>query len=154
MLSVLGAFFAGMAVLQAWPGRGFWQGHLRGGPGKLTSMIQSMAQTPQPRFLAGLVRGFASFTAAHGFAVNLFAVLALALPGAALLSGVALMSVGAGRSGPAAPGAGLRLIRIAVPLRVELDRRAIDRDATGPPDVRRRVQQPTLRNDPLGRPCF
>ena len=29
-LPVLGAFFLGMAVLQAWPGRGFWQGTLRG----------------------------------------------------------------------------------------------------------------------------
>src|SRR5450755_2430153 len=112
--SVLGAFFAGMAVLQAWPGRGFWQGRLHGGPGTLTGMIQAMAQTPQPGFLASLVRGFASFTAAHGFAVNLFAVLALALIGAALLTGVALMTSAAGRSGPAAPGAGLRLIRVAV----------------------------------------
>ena len=110
VLTAAGLFFAGMAVLQAWPGRGFWQGRLRGGPGTLTGMIQSMAQTPQPRLLASLVRGFASFTAGHGFAVNLFAVVALALIGAALLAGVALMTSAAGRSGPAAPGAGLRLI--------------------------------------------
>ena len=103
VLSALGAFFAGMAVLQAWPGRGFWQGRLHGGPGTLTGMIQSMSQTPQPRFLARLVRGFASFTAAHGFAVNLFAVIALALIGAALLTGVALMTRAARRGSPAAP---------------------------------------------------
>ena len=114
VLSALGAFFAGMAVLQAWPGRGFWQGRLHGGPGTLTGMIQSMSQTPQPRFLARLVRGFASFTAAHGFAVNLFAVIALALIGAALLTGVALMTRAARRGSPAAPGAGLRLIRVTV----------------------------------------
>jgi cytochrome oxidase Cu insertion factor (SCO1/SenC/PrrC family) len=114
VLSAAGLFFAGMAVLQAWPGRGFWQGRLHGGPGTLTGMIQSMAQTPQPRFLARLVRGFASFTAAHGFAVNLFAVIALAMIGAALLTGVALMTRAAGRGGPAGPGAGLRLIRVAV----------------------------------------
>jgi cytochrome oxidase Cu insertion factor (SCO1/SenC/PrrC family) len=87
MLAVLGLFFAGMAVLQAWPGRGFWQGHLGHGPGTLTGMVQSMAQTPQPGFVASWVRGFGSFTATHGFAVNLFAVVALALIGAALLTG-------------------------------------------------------------------
>jgi hypothetical protein len=74
----MGLFFTGMAVLQAWPGRGFWQGRLHGGPGTLTDMIQSMAQTPQPAVLVGWVRGFGAFTAAHGFAVNLFAVVALA----------------------------------------------------------------------------
>ena len=108
LLSALGVFFAGMAVLQAWPGRGFWQGRLHGGPGTLTAMIQSMAQTPQPGFLAGWVRGFASFTAAHGFAVNLFAVIALALIGAALLTSAA------GLSSPAALSLRRRLIRVAV----------------------------------------
>jgi len=90
LLAVLGLFFTGMAVLQAWPGRGFWQGRLGHGPGTLTGMIQSMAQTPQPAFLAGWVGGFGSFTAAHGFAVNMFAVAALALIGTALLIGAAL----------------------------------------------------------------
>ena len=88
MLAVLGLFFAGMAVLQAWPGRGFWQGRL--GHGTLAGMIQSMAQTPQPAFLAAWVSGFGSVTAAHGFAVNIFAVVALALIGTALLIGAAL----------------------------------------------------------------
>jgi cytochrome oxidase Cu insertion factor (SCO1/SenC/PrrC family) len=85
-LSVLGAFFLGMAALQAWPGRGFWQGTLRGGSGTLTGMIRSMAATPQPAVLAGWVSGFGSFTAAHGFAVNLFAVIALAAIGLSLLT--------------------------------------------------------------------
>ncbi len=102
MLGVLGLFFTGMAVLQAWPGRGFWQGRLGHGPGTLTDMIQSMAQTPQPAFLADWVGGFGSFTAAHGFAVNMFAVVALALIGSALLAGAAL------------PGRRLPLIRLAV----------------------------------------
>jgi cytochrome oxidase Cu insertion factor (SCO1/SenC/PrrC family) len=84
-LSVLGAFLLGMAVLQAWPGRGFWQGTPRGGSGTLTGMIRSMAATPQPAVLAGWVSGFASFTAAHGFAVNLFAVITLAAIGLGLL---------------------------------------------------------------------
>jgi cytochrome oxidase Cu insertion factor (SCO1/SenC/PrrC family) len=85
-LSILGAFFLGMAVLQAWPGRGFWQGTLPGGSGTLTGMIRSMAATPQPRVLAGWVGSFASFTAAHGFAVNLFAVIALTVIGLGLLT--------------------------------------------------------------------
>jgi len=85
-LSILGAFFLGMAVLQAWPGRGFWRGTLRGGSGTLTGMIRSMSTTPQPAVLAGWVSSFASFTAAHGFAVNLFAVIALTAIGTGLLT--------------------------------------------------------------------
>ena len=34
-------FLAGMAVLQAWPGRGFWQGASHGQPGTLAGMTQS-----------------------------------------------------------------------------------------------------------------
>ena len=86
MLRVLGAFFVGMAVLQAWPGRGFWQGTLHSHQGTLTSMVSSMAATPQPSLFSGWVASFASFTAAHGFAVNLVAVIALAALGASLLS--------------------------------------------------------------------
>jgi hypothetical protein len=82
VLALTGTFLAGMAVLQAWPGNGFWSGTVNGKPGPLTSMIQSMAATPQPRPLASLVSAFGSFTAAHGWGVNLFAVVALALLGA------------------------------------------------------------------------
>jgi len=87
MLAGVGAFFVGMAVLQAWPGRGFWQGTAGGQPGTLTSMVQSMAGTSQPHVLSSVVSAFGSFTAGHGFAVNLFAVIALAVLGAAFLSG-------------------------------------------------------------------
>jgi cytochrome oxidase Cu insertion factor (SCO1/SenC/PrrC family) len=83
MLGGGGVFFLGMALLQAWPGRGFWQGRLDGQPGSLTAMIQSMAGTSQPRGLEVIVSGFGNFTEAHGFAVNLVAVLALAAAGAA-----------------------------------------------------------------------
>ena len=87
ILTVLGLFFVGMAVLQAWPGRGFWQGSRPGTPGTLTGMIRSMAGVPQPAIFARWVSGFGNFTAAHGFAVNLVAVVALAAIGAGLLSG-------------------------------------------------------------------
>jgi cytochrome oxidase Cu insertion factor (SCO1/SenC/PrrC family) len=89
ILAVMGLFFVGMAVLQAWPGRGFWQGQTRpdATPGTLTSMVQQMAQTPQPHLLSQGVAGFAGFDAAHGWAVNLFAVIALATIGATFLTG-------------------------------------------------------------------
>jgi len=78
-----GVFFLGMALLQAWPGRGFWQGRLDGQPGSLTAMVQSMTGTPQPHVLEVIVTRFGSFTESHGFAVNLVAVIALAAAGAA-----------------------------------------------------------------------
>jgi cytochrome oxidase Cu insertion factor (SCO1/SenC/PrrC family) len=84
LLGGAGAFFLGMALLQAWPGRGFWQGTLDGQPGSLAAMIKSMAGTSQPHAFEAIVSGFGNFTAAHGFAVNLVAVLALAAVGAGL----------------------------------------------------------------------
>ncbi len=89
ILSVMGLFFLGMAVLQAWPGRGFWQGRpLHGsGPGTLTGMVQQMSRTPQPGFLSSWVASFGAFDAAHGWAVNLFLVIFLAVLGTAFLSG-------------------------------------------------------------------
>jgi cytochrome oxidase Cu insertion factor (SCO1/SenC/PrrC family) len=87
VLAGLGLLLAGMAVLQAWPGRGFWQGRVHGRPGTLASMIASMSGTPQPHFLSALVSHFGSLDAAHGFAVNLVAVVALAAIGVAFLSG-------------------------------------------------------------------
>jgi cytochrome oxidase Cu insertion factor (SCO1/SenC/PrrC family) len=88
ILTLMGVFFLGMAVLQAWPDRGFWRGRLHGGatPGSLTSMVQQMAQTPQPRFMASWVASFGAFDAAHGWAVNLFLVICLAVLGSAFLS--------------------------------------------------------------------
>lgn len=84
LLGGSGAFFLGMALLQAWPGRGFWQGTLDGQPGSLAAMIKSMADTSQPHALEAIVSWFGNFTAAHGFAVNLIAVLAIAVVGAGL----------------------------------------------------------------------
>ena len=86
LLAGAGLFFIGMAVLQAWPGRGFWQGALHGQPGPLAGMIDSMTQLSQPHVLERIVAAFGSFDVAHGFAVNLFAVIALAVIGAGLLS--------------------------------------------------------------------
>ena len=87
LLAGLGLFFLGMALLQAWPGRGFWQGTTDGKPGTLSGMVQSMSGTPQPHFLSSLLASFGSFDASHGFAVNLFVVIALAAMGAIFLTG-------------------------------------------------------------------
>ena len=87
MTASLGVFLLGMAVLQAWPGRGFWQGGTKASPGTLGGMVAQMAATPQPHVFASVVSSFASFDLAHGWGVNLFVVVALALIGAALVSG-------------------------------------------------------------------
>ena len=87
ILRAAGLFLAGMALLQAWPGRGSWSGTTRsGGSGPLVGMVRQMARTPQPRVTSSLVRSFESFDAAHGWGVNLFVVIALAAIGAAFLS--------------------------------------------------------------------
>ena len=49
-------------------------------------MVQQMAQTPQPSFLSSWLAAFGRFDAAHGWAVNLFVVVALAFVGASFLS--------------------------------------------------------------------
>jgi len=76
ILGGTGLFFVGMAVLQAWPGRGFWQGQAttQATPGNLTAMAQSMSQTPQPHVIAHAVSWFAKMDAQHGWAINLVVV--------------------------------------------------------------------------------
>lgn len=81
MLRILGVLMLMMAMLQAWPGRGFWHGH-----GVLSDMVVAMASTPQPHVVATWVAWFARLSTAHGFAVNLAAVIALAAGGGALAS--------------------------------------------------------------------
>jgi cytochrome oxidase Cu insertion factor (SCO1/SenC/PrrC family) len=89
ILAVMGLFLVGMAVLQAWPGRGFWQGQKPRdrGLGPVATMAQTMAGTRQPHFLSSWLAAFSSFDAAHGFAVNLFVVVCLGVIGIALCAG-------------------------------------------------------------------
>ncbi len=83
LLAGLGVFLAGMTVLQAWPGRGFWNGST------LAGMVQSMAVTSQPPATGSLVSGFATLTRSHGLVVNLVAVIVMgALALAFLAAGV------------------------------------------------------------------
>jgi cytochrome oxidase Cu insertion factor (SCO1/SenC/PrrC family) len=88
LIAAAGTFLILMAVVQAWPGRGFWQGGTTTKAGTLARMAQQMAATPQPRFIASAVSSFASFDDSHGWGVNLFVVVTLAATGLGLLSRV------------------------------------------------------------------
>jgi hypothetical protein len=83
-----GALLLGLAILQAWPGRGYWQGR----SGSLTAAVGNMAAMRQPAVTRGLAQVSGSFIASHGFAVNLSVVIALTVIGACLLSGRALVA--------------------------------------------------------------
>ena len=87
ILAGVGVFLLGMAVLQAWPGRGFWQGVSGRRPGTLAGMTAAMARTPQPQVLSEWVSAFTAFDQAHGSAVNLCAVVLLAGIGGLFLTG-------------------------------------------------------------------
>jgi cytochrome oxidase Cu insertion factor (SCO1/SenC/PrrC family) len=79
-----GVYFIAMAVLQAWPGNGFWAD---GSSGALPAMVSDMAETPQPHAIAQVVGNFGSFAAGHAVLVNAFVVATLGAIGLALLSG-------------------------------------------------------------------
>jgi cytochrome oxidase Cu insertion factor (SCO1/SenC/PrrC family) len=89
VLAASGVFFIAMAVLQAWPGRGYWQGRLSATNhgGTLAGMVAQMARTPQPGFLASWVSSFGRFDSAHGWAVNLVVVIFVGGIGVALCTG-------------------------------------------------------------------
>jgi cytochrome oxidase Cu insertion factor (SCO1/SenC/PrrC family) len=82
LLAVMGAFILAMAVLQAWPGRGYWSG---GQAGAIPAMARQMQQLAQPGIFSSVEGGFARLSSAGGFAVNLAAVCAMALVGVGLM---------------------------------------------------------------------
>ncbi len=87
MLQASGAVLLAFAVLQAWPGRGFWQGNGHGQRGSLAAGIGAMTAARQPAMLHSLVSGADSLAASHGFAINLAIVIVLAATGCGLLTG-------------------------------------------------------------------
>ena len=109
-----GVYFIAMAVLQAWPGNGFWT---EGSSGALPAMVSEMAETPQPHAIAQVLGHFGSFAAGHAVLVNAFVVAALGGIGLALLSGrrrAARVGGGGGARGEPrglGAGAGLRGVR-------------------------------------------
>jgi cytochrome oxidase Cu insertion factor (SCO1/SenC/PrrC family) len=84
LLAGIGVCWIAMAVLQALPGNGFWQG---GDSGTLAAMVSSMAEISQPHVQAAMVSAFASFAGAHTAAVNLFVVVVLSALGVAFIVG-------------------------------------------------------------------
>lgn len=87
LIRVFGAFLCVMAALQAWPGRGFWNGRSDRAPliGTLPKMMKIMAQSPQPRILRSVVEHMVTLSVNHGFGVNLAVVLTLGLLGCLFL---------------------------------------------------------------------
>ncbi|MGH8980472.1 MAG: SCO family protein [Acidimicrobiales bacterium] len=86
--AVVGASFMGMALLQAWPGRGMWKGGTGSRAGGLEVWQITMAGMKDvPHFVSSWVVALAGFDAAHGWGVNLFLVVALAAIGVALVTG-------------------------------------------------------------------
>lgn len=109
LLSGIGVFWLGMAVLQAWPGRGYWQG---GEGGTLSSMISDMAGLTQPGWQSGMINSSFRFATHHAVLVNLVAVLALALASGGLLAGAGCLPGIGRRLGLDAPRP--RLLRVVV----------------------------------------
>ncbi|MBO0830423.1 MAG: hypothetical protein J2P29_00490 [Actinobacteria bacterium] len=92
ILQGIGALLAVSAVVQAWPHDGFWQGTQVGpgssrSPGPLAAFIGDMAASRQPTPVHDLVVWFGTLVAAHGFAVNMVVVVALAVAAVGLLTG-------------------------------------------------------------------
>jgi cytochrome oxidase Cu insertion factor (SCO1/SenC/PrrC family) len=83
---VAGAVMLAYAGLEAWPGRGFWEGGRGSAAGPLASMVQQMAQVPQPGSTRAMVSWFAGVVDHHGFAVNAVAVVLMATVGVGFLS--------------------------------------------------------------------
>jgi len=82
LLRAMGAFFVGMALLEAWPGRGFWR---PGSGNSIAAMARAMSQTPQPRLFSSLLASFARLVAHHAVAVNGTVVALLGVVGLGLL---------------------------------------------------------------------
>ncbi len=84
----LGAFTLLMGVVQALPGRGFWQGGrtASSGPGSLVQMVQSMATISQPHPLQQAVRRFVSIDSSLGPVINLVVSVSLIVLGLSYLS--------------------------------------------------------------------
>lgn len=85
LLAGIGVFWVAMAMLQALPSNGYWHADESGTP--LTTMVSAMANVSQPHAQSAMLSAFASFTSTYAFAVNLFLVVALAVSGAAFVSG-------------------------------------------------------------------
>jgi len=74
-----------LAVLQAWPGRGFWNGGTVAHPGAISAMADSMATLKQPAALAQVQQHLATFALHGSWLINLVVILGLGLAAGGLL---------------------------------------------------------------------
>ena len=74
-----------LAILQAWPGRGFWTGGTATKPGSIVSMAQSMAAVHQPSLTASIQSHVATFAVHGSWLINLLVVAGLAVAGVGFL---------------------------------------------------------------------
>ena len=83
----LAVFFAGMAMLQAWPSQGFWHS---ASDGEAHDALGGMsAGTAPPGLVTRMLNGFGNLQQSHAFAVNLTVVALLAALGAGIVIGTA-----------------------------------------------------------------
>jgi hypothetical protein len=87
VLQASGGLMLAFALLQAWPGRGFWQGRVHGRPSPLAAGIDAMASMREPAILRDLLSAAGGVAANHGFGVNLVVVIVLSVTGGCLLTG-------------------------------------------------------------------
>ncbi len=73
-----GVLLAVLAVLQAWPGRGFWGGGTPAHPGAISEMAAAMGSVKQPAPLVTLQQHLSSFALGSSWVINLVAVVGLA----------------------------------------------------------------------------
>jgi cytochrome oxidase Cu insertion factor (SCO1/SenC/PrrC family) len=81
-----GALLAALALLQAWPGRGFWSGGSSKDPGAIAAMARSMGSVAQPRLTSSLQAHLASLSLGGSWLINLVVVAGLGFAGVAFLS--------------------------------------------------------------------
>lgn len=82
-----GALLGVLALVQAWPGQGFWSGGTSAHPGQIPSMASAMGAVKQPPLLASLQSHLASFASHGSWLINGVVVLGLALCAVGMLTG-------------------------------------------------------------------
>lgn len=76
-----GVFLLFFALLQAWPGRGFWHGQSHGQTGQLSAMASTMSEANQPGILVSVQHWFSTVTLSASWLVNAIVVLGLGFTG-------------------------------------------------------------------------
>ena len=80
-----GILLAYFAVLQAWPGRGFWGGGTTKDPGAITAMAQAMGGVHQPALTTTIQNHVATFALHGSWFINLVVVVGLGVAGIGFL---------------------------------------------------------------------